>query len=579
MHLDPARADGREGVRRLPGRPPPEGRRAEGRQPARPGGPGGADDPRERGDPRGRVGEGRRGERRAPGHRRAAAGCLVRADDRRRREAGDADLVRRSVRPGGRRHAVQRHRRGDRARERHELRAGGGDLHGEPRVGVEVRARGPVGQPPHQLGAPVAGRPDALRRPRGVRVRQGGPGVRDQRDDGAQDGRVPRLVLRRRGPNERSPGMADGRLCWLPATERATLIRRKKVSPVEVVDAILDRIERINPKLNAFVTLTDEAARREAKAAERALMRRSTLLGPLHGVPFSVKDLVVTKGVRTTFGTPLYRDNVPTEDAPMVERMKRAGAILLGKTNTPTFGWIGATHNLLFGPTRNPWDLERTPGGSSGGASAAAAAGLGPLHIGTDGGGSIRIPASFAGIFGLKASYGRIPAYPPSGAWSLSHIGPMTRTVADAALMMNVCAGPDERDHYRIIEATLRNPPTRYVQAWFDRLAWWQHPREFFETYDLLLTPTIACPPFPIGLDNPTEIAGKRVEPYAWIPFTYPFNLTGQPAASVPCGFTNEGLPIGLQIVGRRFDDAGVLGAAAAFERARPWADRRPPID
>src|SRR5881396_3486042 len=362
--------------------------------------------------------------------------------------------------------------------------------------------------------------------------------------------------------------MADERLCWLPATELAALIRRKKVSPVEVVDAILDRIERINPKLNAFVTLTDEAARREAKAAERALMRRSTLLGPLHGVPFSVKDLVVTKGVRTTFGTPLYRDNVPTEDAPMVERMKRAGAILLGKTNTPTFGWIGATHNLLFWPTRNPWDLERTPGGSSGGASAAAAAGLGPLHIGTDGGGSIRIPASFAGIFGLKASYGRIPAYPPSGAWSLSHIGPMTRTVADAAMMMNVCAGPDERDQYslpaprvdyvkalrgsvkglrvaysddlgvhrvetvdprwpsprdcweqtfcggiatrmapyvdrreeiepglyRIIEATLRNPPTRYVQAWFDRLAWWQHPRAFFETYDLLLTPTVACP-------------------------------------------------------------------------------------
>ena len=470
--------------------------------------------------------------------------------------------------------------------------------------------------------------------------------------------------------------MADERLCWLPATELAALMRRKKVSPVEVMDAILDRIERINPKLNAFVTLTDEAARREAKAAERALTRRRTVLGPLHGVPFSVKDLVVTKGVRTTFGTPLYRDNVPTEDAPMVERMKRAGAILLGKTNTPTFGWLGATHNLVFGPTRNPWDLERTPGGSSGGASAAAAAGLGPLHIGTDGGGSIRIPASFTGIFGLKASYGRIPAYPPSGAWSLSHIGPMTRTVADAALMLNACAGPDERDQYslpaarvdyvkalrgvvkglrvaysddlgwadavdpevgaacakavtafrelgcrvetvsprwpsprdcweqtfcggiatrmapyvdrreeiepglyRIIEATLRNPPTRYVQAWFDRLAWWQHPREFFETYDLLLTPTIACPPFPIGLDNPTEIAGKRVEPYAWIPFTYPFNLTGQPAASVPCGFTNEGLPIGLQIVGRRFDDAGVLGAAAAFERARPWADRRPPID
>src|SRR2546425_6294566 len=147
--------------------------------------------------------------------------------------------------------------------------------------------------------------------------------------------------------------MADTNLAWLPATELAALIRKKKVSPVEVVDAVLDRIARVNPRLNAFVTLTEEQARRDAKAAERALVRRSAKLGPLHGVPFSVKDLVITKGVRTTFGTPLYRDNVPTEDAPMVERMKRAGAIMLGKTNTPTFGWIGATHNLLFGPTRN----------------------------------------------------------------------------------------------------------------------------------------------------------------------------------------------------------------------------------
>ncbi len=469
--------------------------------------------------------------------------------------------------------------------------------------------------------------------------------------------------------------MADERLCWMPATVLAALIRRKKVSPVEVVDAVLDRIERLNPKLNAFVTLTADQARRDAKAAERALGKKGAKLGPLHGVPFSVKDLVITKGVRTTFGTPLYRDNVPAEDAPMVQRLKAAGAIMLGKTNTPTFGWIGATHNLLFGPTRNPWNLDRTPGGSSGGASAAAAAGLGPLHVGTDGGGSIRIPASFAGIYGLKASFGRIPAYPASGAWSLSHIGPMTRTVADAALMLQVAAGPDERDQtslpaarvdyvkalaggvkglrvawsddlgfadtvdpevrdlcaktaqafrglgarveqvrpgwpspyacwseifcggiatrmapyldrkseidpglYRIIENTLKNPPTTYVQAWFDRLAWWEHPRRLFEKYDLLLTPTIACPPFAIGLDNPTEIAGKAVPPYGWIPFTYPFNMTGQPAASVPCGFTRDGLPVGLQIVGRRFDDATVLRASAAFERARPWAQHRPPL-
>src|SRR5436309_11550713 len=244
--------------------------------------------------------------------------------------------------------------------------------------------------------------------------------------------------------------MADTNLAWLPATELAALIRRKQVSPVEVVDAVLDRIARINPRLNAFVTLTEEQARRDAKAAERALGKRGVRLGPLHGVPFSVKDLVITRGVRTTFGTPLYRDNVPAEDAPMVERLKAAGGIMLGKTNTPTFGWIGATHNLVFGITRNPWNLERTPGGSSGGASAAAAAGPGPLHIGTDGGGSIRIPASFAGILGFKASWGLIPTHPASGAWSLSHIGPLTRTVPDAALMMTVCAGPDERDQYSL---------------------------------------------------------------------------------------------------------------------------------
>jgi len=463
-------------------------------------------------------------------------------------------------------------------------------------------------------------------------------------------------------------------LCWLPATTLAAMIRRKKVSPVEVVNAMLARIDALNPVLNAYVTVTADQARRDARAAERALGRRGATLGPLHGVPFSVKDLVITRGVRTTFGTPLFRDHVPTEDAPIVSRMKAAGAIMLGKTNTPTMGWIGATHNLLFGITRNPWNLERTPGGSSGGASAAAAAGLGPLHVGTDGGGSIRIPASCTGVFGFKPSFGRVPIYPGSGAWSLSHVGPLTRTVADAALMMSVTAGPDERDNtslpaeksdytkslrgslagwrlawsddlgfadcvdpdvaavcaraarafrelgcrveevaprwpspyeawyeifgggiatrlagfrerraeidpglLRIIESTLRNPPTKYVQAWFDRLAWWQHPRAFFEKYDLLLTPTIACPPFKVGLDNPTEIAGRPVQPYAWLPFTYPFNMTGQPAASVPCGFTGDGLPVGLQIVGRRFADRAVLQAAAAFERLRPWADKRPP--
>jgi aspartyl-tRNA(Asn)/glutamyl-tRNA(Gln) amidotransferase subunit A len=471
--------------------------------------------------------------------------------------------------------------------------------------------------------------------------------------------------------------MTNDELCWTPAAELAGLIRKKKVSPVEVVRATLERIAKVDPKLNAFVTLTADAAMREARAAERALTRRKPALGALHGVPFGVKDLVITQGVRTTFGTPLYRDNVPTEDAPIVERLKAAGAIMLGKTNTPTFGWIGCTHNLLFGPTRNPWNLERTPGGSSGGASAAVAAGLAPLHVGTDGGGSIRIPASFAGIFGFKASYGRIPNYPPSGSWNVSHVGPMTRTVRDAALMMNVCAGGDDRDQYSlpadgtdyvkaiaggikglrvaysddlgfaealdpemratcakaarvfrelggrveavnpawpspmdcfvrtfaaglavrlapylperrseidpgllpIVERALAQGPIDYIQAWLERLAWWAHPRALFEKYDLLVTPTVASPPFAVGLDTPPDVAGTRVSFYGWLPYTFPFNLTGQPAASVPCGFTRDGLPIGLQIVGRRYADATVLRACAAFERARPWADRRPPID
>ncbi len=470
--------------------------------------------------------------------------------------------------------------------------------------------------------------------------------------------------------------MGNDELCWRSATELAALIRRRAVSPVEVVDAVLARIERVNPRLNAYVTVTAEAARRAAKTAERAVMRRGARLGPLHGVPFSVKDLVTTAGVRTTSGTPLFADTVPDADAPMVARLKAAGAILVGKTNTPTLGWLGATHNLLFGATRNPWDPERTPGGSSGGASAAVAAGLAPLAVGTDGGGSIRIPAALTGIVGHKPSFGRIPVAPPSAAWSLSHIGPMTRTVADAALALTVCAGPDDRDpgslppdatHYGrrlragvkglrvayaeqlgfvdaldpevaavtataarafrelgcrvdtvaldwppigeawaaifvggiavrlaphldrrdaiepglhdLVTAMLRQPPTAYVQAWFDRLAWTPRPLALFERYDLLLTPTTPCAAFPVGLEHPPTIAGKPVARYTWVPYTFPFNLTGQPACSVPAGFTRAGLPVGLQIVGRRFDDATVLRAAAAFERARPWAGARPPGD
>jgi len=468
--------------------------------------------------------------------------------------------------------------------------------------------------------------------------------------------------------------MANDDLRFLPAADLAAAIARRKISPVEAVQAVLDAIEKTKT-LNAWVTVDGDTALKTARAAERAALRRGARLGPLHGVPFGVKDLVITKGVRTTFGTPLYRDNVPTEDAPTVARMKAAGAIMIGKTNTPTFGWVGVTDNLVFGLTRNPWNRDRTPGGSSGGAGAALAAGMAPLHLGTDGGGSIRKPSAFTGTFGLKPSFGRVPIYPASAAWSLSHVGPMTRTVKDAALMMNVIAGPDERDPYSlpaervdyvkqlkgtlkglrvaysdtlglapavdpevreatakaarafrefgcrvehvnptwaspwepwrtiflggiatrlapylerrkeidagllaIVEESLTWPPTKFVQAWLDRLAWCAKAMEFFERYDLLLTPTSATAAFGHGMLYPSEIAGVKVDREASSIFTYPFNLTGQPAASVPCGFTKDGLPIGLQIVGRRFDDVTVLRASAAFETARPWIARRPPV-
>src|SRR5438105_1791456 len=362
----------------------------------------------------------------------------------------------------------------------------------------------------------------------------------------------------------------------MAAADLAAGIARRKISPVEVVDAVLARIEALE-RLNAYVTVDAEGARHAARAAERAVMRKSARLGPLHGVPFSVKDLVVTKGVRTTFGTPIYKDNVPTEDAPMVARLKAAGAVMIGKTNTPTFGWIGATHNLLIGATRNPWNLERTPGGSSGGAGRRVA------YSDTVGYAEVVVPevreacGKAARVFReLGCRVEEIdPGWPsPFAAWRAIFAGGIATRLAPYA---------GERDKIdagllRIVDEALKSPPTAFVQAFFDRHAWLAHPRRLFESYDLLLTPTLAPPAFAVGLDNATEIAGRPVPEWAWSPFTYPFNLTGQPAASVPCGFTKGGLPIGLQVVGRRFDDATVLRASAAFEAARPWAQNRPPL-
>lgn len=398
-------------------------------------------------------------------------------------------------------------------------------------------------------------------------------------------------------------------------------------------------------------------------------------LGPLHGVPFSVKDLIFTAGVRTTAGSRVFRDFIPDQDSIVVDRLKAAGAILLGKTNTPEFGFKGTTENLLCGETRNPWALDKTPGGSSGGAGAATAAGMSPLSVGTDGGGSIRIPASFSGIYGFKPTFGRVPSGPGfGGGQSLSHTGPMTRTVADAAFMLDVIALPDERDRFSVpaerqpFSDAIRNHPRRLRLGWtrdlgyaavdpqvvqvaehaiaaFREIDWevekavpgFADPYEifnviiraenyvvarallanhadlldpgmraftqagaeitafdylranqersklsiqlaaFFEHYDLLVTPTLAVPPFAINT-RPEKIAGREIHSISWLAFTYPFNLTGNPAASVPCGWTADGLPIGLQIVGRRFADALVLQACAAFEQVRPWAHRRPPV-
>lgn len=461
---------------------------------------------------------------------------------------------------------------------------------------------------------------------------------------------------------------------WMPATEIAAAVREKRLSPVEVTSALLDRIDALNPALNAYVLITRESALDAARAAEQAVMRGDEL-PPLHGVPYSMKDLFDVPGLPTTKGSLIYKDNVATTHEHVSARLQAGGGILLGKTNTPEFGFTPTTENKLFGPTRNPWDTSRTPGGSSGGAGAQLAAGLGPLALGSDGGGSIRIPAHLCGVFGLKPTYGRVPRSP--GGWStMTHRGPMTRTVRDAALMLDVISGHEPSDPFSVadypgsfldgiddgiaglrvawspdlgfgvVEHEVRDlcaraaqrfadlgcqvdeaspgfpdpgkeltfftlaatsdaawltelPPEKraqldkpadafeefgrrttgidYVRAQERRMKLWQTMRAFHETYDLLLAPVTSVAAFPSG-QPPEEIDGKRLQPGGWMPFTQAFNLTGQPAASIPCGFTSEGLPVGLQVVGRAFEDALVLRACRAFEQLQPWADKKPDL-
>jgi aspartyl-tRNA(Asn)/glutamyl-tRNA(Gln) amidotransferase subunit A len=454
-------------------------------------------------------------------------------------------------------------------------------------------------------------------------------------------------------------------LAWLSATELLDGYRARDFSPVEVAEAVLARIDA--DRLNAFVTVTHELARLQARAAER-VYAAGGVAPLLLGVPVSVKDVVPTAGIRTTMGSRLFADWVPDADAPLVVRLREAGAIMLGKTTVPEFGWKGDSGNPVNGPALNPFDPTRTAGGSSGGAAAAVAAGMGPLAQGGDGAGSIRIPASLCGVVGLKPSHGRIP-YAPAGALELLvSEGPLARTVADAALLLDALAGPDPRDRLSLpldgppfreacdgaveglriawspdlghaelapevaavtaaaaasfaalgahveevdpgwpdphdelvaLFATayagleldgygLEDPPpdarreldpglarvvelgTRYSAAELTsvhlrRLRYCEQVRRFMERFDLLLTPTLPVTAFAAGADHP-----EGTTDYGWVPFTYPFNLTGLPAISVPAGLAG-GLPVGLQIVGRWRDDRTVLNAAAAYERARPW--------
>ncbi|MBP2326453.1 Asp-tRNA(Asn)/Glu-tRNA(Gln) amidotransferase A subunit family amidase [Kibdelosporangium banguiense] len=470
--------------------------------------------------------------------------------------------------------------------------------------------------------------------------------------------------------------MAD-ELIWMSAHELRDGIRRKEVSPVEAVEAVLNRLEEVNPAINAFVTVTADAARAQAKQAEAAALRGDDL-PPLHGVPITIKDLADTAGVRTTYGCVAHAEYVPDTDAISWARLKAAGAILIGKTTTPEFGMLGVTDSHLTGATGTPWDPTRTSGGSSGGAAAAVAAGIAPLALGSDGGGSIRVPASCCGVVGVKPSLGRIPTRHNVDGDSTD--GPLTRRVVDAALMLDVLVGPHDEDRFSLpatgenyTEAAIRgvdlgglrfaysvgldqgpiDPETRRVvdaamrdlagnggagvdtvtmdlpdaidyflhywsggiqesmadafpegtEPWpsiVEFLQWGRKvsaadvSRAFRETrtqiydgflrilreYDFVVCATTPTPPFPHsngkgGLDI---VDGQQVRhpDLFFHRLTEPPTHAGLPVISVPCGFTQDGLPVGLQIIGRPHADAQLIAAAAAFEQFAPWSHHRP---
>ena len=466
-------------------------------------------------------------------------------------------------------------------------------------------------------------------------------------------------------------------LCAWPATELARAIAARAISAVEVMDAHLARIDRVNPAVNAVVTLLPDEARRGAEAADAAVARGDAL-GPLHGLPVVHKDLTWTKGIRTTFGCRAFERFVPDDDALIVERLRAAGAITMGKTNTPELGAGSQTFNAVFGATRNPYDTTKTCGGSSGGAAVALATGMAPIADGSDLGGSLRNPASFCNVVGFRPSPGRVPIWPSQAAWFPMGVqGPMARNVTDAALLLSAVAGPDPRAPISLPEpGTVFRPPLgragggaavawsrnlgglpvdprvtavldaergtferlgcavedgepdmsgadevfRVWRAWYFELchgalldehrevlketvvwnieegrrlsgprlgasmrAWsalLDRVRRFQERYEFLVLPVSQVPPFDVDQPYVTEIDGVRMETYLdWMRSCSWISVLGLPAISVPCGFTDDGLPVGLQIVGRQHGDLRVLQLAHAFEQRNQAGLRRPPID
>tara|TARA_Y100001936_G_scaffold251340_1_gene306937 strand:+ start:3222 stop:4664 length:1443 start_codon:yes stop_codon:yes gene_type:complete len=475
---------------------------------------------------------------------------------------------------------------------------------------------------------------------------------------------------------------ADQNLSYKPALELISMLRQKKISSVELTGLFLERIEKYDNRLHSYLTVDAENAMHAARLADKRLIS-GNVAGPLDGLPISIKDLEITAGLKTTGGSQIFKDRVPKEDSVVVERIKDAGAVILGKTNTPEFGLLGVTSNLLGEHCRNPWNTNKTSGGSSGGAASALAAGLCPVSIGGDGGGSIRIPSSFCGVFGLKPTQGRVPKYGGAGlplaANHLSQTGPISRSVADSALIMEIISGFDTRDPSSFIEkincdtfsstgsidglrigwssdlgfaavdsevlniceqaATslkiagceidnadiILNEPFGPFRTLFSAMAYTaynqlleNYPNQLtdyaanciengasvtgaeyaaalgyvdqlkcifnsaFEQFDVIITPTLAVEAFDaLGpLDTINEIDGQEVDPWwGYFPFTFPINLAGLPASSVPAGFSKNKLPIGLQIIGRTRDEKTVLSVSSALEKIKPWTNIKPNLD